>query len=130
MNTGQKHSEATKATIAELWISGQTAREIGVTVGMTRCAIIGLVNRMNLPKRDRDVRRPITGWTARKIKAAKPPAIPAPDPIGPIGDFPPSGTCHHIAGEPTGAFQCCGHKGYPFCDHHSSRVYLPKRGAA
>lgn len=130
MNTGRHHSEATKATVADLWNSGKSARQVGMEVGMSRCAIIGLVNRMGLPKRKVDLIRPVRGWTARKIKAAKPKPIPAPDPIGPIGDFPPAGTCRHIAGEPSGDFQCCGHQGYPFCDYHATWNYLPKRVAA
>jgi GcrA cell cycle regulator len=123
------HSEETKAQVSKLWADGKSAREVGAEIGMTRNAVIGLVHRLGLPKRETDLRRGVRGWTARKMKPVPPPLIPAPDPIGPIGDFPARDTCHHIAGEPNGSFQCCGHKGYPFCEYHTSRVYLPKRVA-
>jgi hypothetical protein len=119
MNTGHHHSDAVKATVRELWTEKNLSqREIARRIGISKNSLPGLIRRMGLPKREQDARRAPRGWVARKIEIAKP---KAPAPIGPIGDFPAGATCRHIAGEPHGAFQCCGHPGFPYCEFHTAR---------
>ena len=123
MNTGHKHSDAVKATVRELWEAGETQREIARRVGIHKNSVPGLVRRMGLKQREKDSRRKPRGWVARKVTLVKP---KAPEPIGPIGDFPAGQTCRHIAGDPGKDFQCCGHHGFPFCDFHTSTHYNRK----
>lgn len=127
MNTGHFHSEDLKALVRSLWARDISTREIAAMTRMSRNSVSGMVRRLGLPKRTQGgVKR---GWTARKFNLANP-KTKAPEPIGPIGDFPPIGTCRFIAGDPGAKFQCCGHPGEPFCDHHAKRVYLPKKDKA
>jgi hypothetical protein len=123
MNTGNFHSAVVIATVKDLWIAGVTQREIGQRVGISKNTVPGIVRRLGLPKRPKDLSRKPSGWAARKIQLAKP---PAPDPVGPVGDFPGPGKCRFIAGPVSPKFQCCGHTGYPFCEFHSVKVYAPK----
>lgn len=127
MNT-TRHSEAIKTLVANLWAQGKSGEEIAAVATISRVAVYKVARRLGLPKRERGLRRARAASAGTKSVGLQRP--PAPDPIGPIGDFPPAGTCRHIAGEPTGAFQCCGHQGYPFCDYHATWNYLPRRGAA
>lgn len=120
MNTGSKHSESVKATVKKLWEAGATQREIGRRAGISKNSVPGIVRRLGLKQREKDMRRKPGGWTARKIALAKPKAPPA---IGPIGDFPDGQTCRHIAGDTGKDFQCCGHPGFPFCDFHTGTNY-------
>jgi hypothetical protein len=104
------HSEGDCATVARMWAEGATGQAIADAIGRSRNAVSGLVSRLGLPKRSTGPR------PAQKIAKNEAP----PPPIGPINDFPPTGTCQYTADHPgQGAdWRMCGHPGFPWCEHH------------
>ncbi len=41
------------------------------------------------------------------------------EPLGPVRDFPPKGTCHFMTGDPQDPdWRMCGRDGYPWCKDH------------
>lgn len=115
-----KYTDEQRERIKAMWLEGKSSGDICRHFdGMSRNAAIGLITRMNLPKRVR-IRPP-----------AKPrPVVPliaelAPLPIGSPGEFSLKG-CKWIAGEPTATFVECGisrKSGSPWCEYHHSRAF-------
>lgn len=110
-----------KPIVSRMWEEGKSTAEIGLAIGKSRSTAKRLVKDFGLSPRQ--VSR---GWEARKERAAKP-KPPAPEPLGPIGDFPDSMTvCRFPVNADDAPFQCCGHPGFPFCDYHRKRAYTPR----
>lgn len=118
----RKYTDSERERIKAMWLAGETAAYIAQHFnGMTRNMAIGVVSRMNLPKRPTPPRKPIPAPKPKPIVA---PVVDAPVPIGIPGDFTPNG-CRWIAGEPGPGFIECGHprkSGTSWCDHHAARA--------
>ena len=125
MNVGAFHSSDVRNMVAVFWGEGLSQREIARRIGKHKNVVAGLVHRMKLPKRTTGPR----GWTAKRINDAKPKPKIEIQPIGPINDIPPKGTCRFIHGNPgTGEdWRMCGHPGHPWCEHHAAKVYNPRK---
>lgn len=116
--------EAKRQEITALYFQDRTLREIGRECGVSLDAISRRIRAWGLPPRTmpnpQATRAPLRDF---RSKLSAPPAI------GPLGDF-PANACTFIAGESRGAFQCCGHPGYPYCDFHKAACYEKPRVAA
>lgn len=68
-----------------------------------------------------------------KLKPAPKILLPAPELIGPIGDYPENNGCQYIPGEVSREFQMCGHpSGHlhkKYCDWHMENVISPRKAA-
>ena len=128
-----RYTEEQRAYVKARWATGKSAAIVAAEMftvfglEMSRNALLGLVDRMKLPK------RPTTGpWRLnRRQPLSKPipkPAPPrtdlsAPQPIGPAGDFPAAGLCKWLVKD-LPDFQCCGQPQFgrgPYCEHHMAK---------
>lgn len=122
--------EKYRNAIANLLAEGKTYKQIGDHLGFTRDQIAGSIKRLGL---QRPKEGPERGWNAKKSNAAKPKKKPLPKPpkpLGPIGTFPDGmDCCRYPVNADDEPFQCCGHKGFPYCEHHHKicRIPVPKK---
>ena len=110
--------EHRKQIIKAKWLAGATSGQIATYLGVTRNSVMGHVKRMKL----------IPGLGVSVSKDKKDPYKAPKDalePLGPIGDFPPTRSCRAISGDVrTGDWQCCARPGYPYCAAHSERFWV------
>jgi hypothetical protein len=132
--SGQHHNDEIKALVREAWDSGcsasivasQLKSQLGVIV--TRSAVLGLVSRMKLKKRQeprlRLPRHPHAPAAPKPMPSSHKPEEPVP--CGPVGDFPKLGLCRWPHGEGL-EIQCCGHPAVmhgPYCEFHQAIAYV------
>lgn len=117
------------------WCSGVSAGNIAVRLGngITRCAVIGKVRRLNLPKRETRIFIPTISGPRKNFPKPKEKPAPLfePEPIGPLCDFPKRG-CRYIAAEiESGEWRMCGHDtDGSWCDFHKTIVFDMKKTTA
>lgn len=99
------HTDETRAAIRRLWSQGLSTREIGLALGITKNAVVGLAHRMGLERPSPIIRRP------------------KPDPLPPARE-----RCQWIEGEPSADDACkCGEPVIanplfrPYCEDHLRR---------
>lgn len=136
------HTQETKDRIFAFWDRGDSAGYIAEQVGISRCAVIGIVSRSGRSRTtvvDRGRRR------ARMVKTdpikirvnhnaadlRKPAPAEEPEPVGPLADFPPFGGCQFIRGPfVTGNWRMCGHPsrqvGSRWCAWHAENEVFAK----
>lgn len=142
-----KYTDAHRAFIEPLWTQGVTAREIADKVNakfsltITRNAIISLVDRWKLPKRESGGVWRISGaqQRAQTILAnggytgpkKRPPVLEPPGeipgPIGILGEFAQDNCCKWPVNQDGQEYQVCGHpapKG-PYCAGHHRIAHQP-----
>lgn len=132
--SGQHHSDEIRALIKEAWDGGcsasivaqQLKTQFGVII--TRSAVLGLVSRMKLKKRQeprlRLPRHSPDKHPPKPIPSSHKPEEPLP--CGPVGEFPGSGLCRWMHGE-SPEFQCCGRPAIvhrPYCKFHYAIAYV------
>jgi hypothetical protein len=124
------------ATLKDMWRTN-TGAEIGVALGKTRSAVLGMVNRMDLPKKSDTLPRKKAQRPPRLRVAPKPPE-PAPEPYrGPIPLLEAGfNDCRAIIGStdgPYGLATVCGKRivdgaNFSFCAEHLEIFVQKQRG--
>lgn len=131
--TGPRHKTpeqvALNDRIRELWGLGWSARQIGAELGVTRCAVIGRADRMDLASR--------VTTNAYKSGPRPRPKPPTSLPVAVVGPDEPiplhldmldirSGQCQWPYGD--GPFTLCGNPSHsgPYCAFHNAKAYAPK----
>lgn len=120
--------------LTQLWGEGHSASKIGRTMnGISRCAVLGKVRRLNLPKRTEPGPRIHVHYPAvRRLKVKKPdqpelsPEEPASLRIPPLHIK--NGECRWISSDPAVDNSMCGHLTIPFkayCPFHFARAIQP-----
>jgi hypothetical protein len=110
--------------LKELRAEGYTAARIAAMLGVTRNAVSGQMSRHGVAA-PTAVRRKISVTPSKPAPLRVIPSEPAP--VGPLRDFPKSGTCRFIHGDvKDDPWRCCGHPSVgalsPWCEHHLGRV--------
>lgn len=129
-------SNEQKETIRDLWNSGKTGAEIGKLYGMSRCAVIGLMNRMrkkgqevnSKPKFKQPKKKRVRKETAPKVIAAPPPRAKLPENIELIDLT--SRSCRFVvsAVDEAPILFCGKHIDQrSYCEEHAKICYLPSR---
>jgi GcrA cell cycle regulator len=117
-----------------LWNDGLSATLIARTLGhgISRCAVLGKVNRLGLPRREMKRRERVPYKRAAPIKPSWEPAVPPrpdPEPSERIGMLDlRADHCRFSFGHPTDAdFGFCGRQKHigSWCAEHAARVYQP-----
>jgi GcrA cell cycle regulator len=136
------------ATLETEWKAGLTATEIGRTLGLSRCAVLGKVHRLGLMGRTATTRgRSVVQPKKKRNPAARPAMardaemprlrpLPAAEPYIelPTNEIPTRtiltierGECRYPIGDPrTASFGLCGHEaipGQPYCLGHAKRCF-------
>lgn len=140
MTWGEKEIELLRT----LWAQGLSCSRIASAIyaatgaAVSRCAVIGKVNRLGLPPRSREEPggpKPRMGRARGMPKLASralpPEPLTEPEYLGPMNDFPEGrNSCRYMRGEASKEWQMCGAPGYPWCPYHHSRVYSAAATAA
>ncbi len=135
-----------RALIRTLWNDNLSCAQIAkrfnkaFDANITRSSVIGLANRMKLPKREgggtwtaEGAAKRIATMKAKGISFGnkpKPPVLVAP--VAPSEEPKPlhiEGHCQWLHTDNPAARLFCGHErlaGSPYCIHHSQRAYTPK----
>ncbi len=147
------YTEQHRALIRTLWSDNLSCAQIArrfnkaFDADITRSAVIGLANRMQLPKREgggtwtaEGAAKRVATMKARGIpfgnKSKKPASMAPvasgeePKPLGKPGQNP--GECQWIAGDDPKTWVFCGHPklaGTSWCSHHAQRCLPPKHSA-
>lgn len=130
----QKHTDEQREFVRTAWASGKSAGVIAVefskhfNVQVSRGVIIGIKTRMQLPDRQTRVCRSYHNQKYVNPPKAKPQPprsdLQAPEPQGPIGDFPERGLCKWPVNQDGEPFQCCGQPQYSrssLCEYHLAK---------
>jgi hypothetical protein len=139
-----KYTPEQKEFVRISWMADKSSQTIADAftaefgIPTSRRAIIGLSNRLKLPRRantgpwrvySHKEKRPPKSAT-KPIKPKKPrPNLSTPYPQGPVGDFPEAGLCRWVVADPPD-FQCCGHPQHgkgPYCEAHAAIAHDPVR---
>ena len=134
-----------KATLAEMWNSGDSSRIIGERLNKTRNSILGMANRLGLPKHRSLTRRDLLEGPRRPVR--KPPperlrtyhasaprlgiAIPETESGVAFVDM-KNNLCHAIIGRDSRGFKLVRFCGLPvkndssFCPGHSAIFFVPR----
>lgn len=140
------------AKLLELWSAGKSKRDIGATLGKTRCSIIGRMNRLRLrasrerhdpiperpkPPRTRQIKmkdRPTSGYVVHNIQNARA-GIPkftletlVTGKGTPLLDLPRHDGCRYCTSDSCKKTVAlfCGKPGFPWCDEHRGVAYRPR----
>jgi hypothetical protein len=132
-------NEESKDTLKLMWADGIHAKEIGVTVGRTKNSVLGMANRLGLPKhpwslREKKGRQPRKPVTKVKVEIKPPMDVPPITFTSSGVSFMKVGTyeCHAVIGRDDDRYSLvryCGlpvHEGQSWCPHHC-RQYLNYR---
>lgn len=142
--------------LTRLWEAGQSASQIGKSLGMSKNAVIGKAHRLKLPARPSPIRaasastRPAMRNTPRPVQRQRPPgsgkARPHLESVTPVAPAPRQAPpriaprqvrrradgrgCLWPIGDPGDAdFHFCGGEsvpGKPYCDTHCAKAYIVK----
>lgn len=128
-----------KQEIIRLAQNKHTSGQIAAALSLTRNQVIGVIYRArkkgtNIPRSGVINRYGLAKPKVKTVAPSKPvqskPILDEPAPLGPVGDFPPRGTCRYMRKPFAADFQMCGHPGHPWCEFHRKIVYDKARKAA